>query len=87
MASPRSSQPRSYVAKLIGSLPFGRARRRLLLPFVGGLGLAAKHEADKFLDQPCNLQETPPPQKTILYASDGKTLIAELSSRTASRSR
>jgi membrane peptidoglycan carboxypeptidase len=53
----------------------------LLLPYVGGLGLAARHEATKFLDTTCNLQETPPPQKTTLYASDGKTVIATLFSQ------
>jgi membrane peptidoglycan carboxypeptidase len=50
----------------------------LLLPYVGGLGLAARHEASKFLDTTCNLQETPPPRKTTLYASDGKTELATL---------
>src|SRR5207302_4992859 len=50
----------------------------LLLPYVGGLGLAARHEASKFLDTPCNLQETQPPRKTTLLANDGKTVIATL---------
>jgi membrane peptidoglycan carboxypeptidase len=50
----------------------------LLLPYVGGLGLAARHEASKFLDTPCNLQESPPPRTTTLLASDGKTVIANL---------
>lgn len=50
----------------------------VLLPFVGGLGLVAKHYADKFQNTTCNLQETPPPEKTQVYASDGKTLIATI---------
>ena len=50
----------------------------LLLPYVGGLGLVAGKQADKFLDTTCNLTETPPPQKTTIYASDGKTAIATL---------
>ena len=50
----------------------------LMLPFVGGLGLAAGHEADKFLNTTCTLHETQPPQKTTLYASDGKTVLATL---------
>ena len=36
----------------------------LLLPYVGGLGLAARHESAKFLNTTCNLQETQPPQPT-----------------------
>ena len=60
----------------------------LLLPYVGGLGLAARHESAKFLNTSCNLQETQPPQPTTFYASDGKTVIARICSRrTASRSR
>ena len=60
----------------------------MLLPFVGGLGLVAKHYADKFQNTTCNLQETPPPQKTQVYASDGKTLIAtHLQAGPRSRSR
>ena len=53
----------------------------VLLPYVGGLGLAARHEAAKFLDTTCNLTETQPPQKTTLYADDGKTVIATLFSQ------
>jgi membrane peptidoglycan carboxypeptidase len=52
-----------------------------LLPYVGGLGLAARHEADKFLTTPCNLRESKPPQKTTLFAKDGKTVIATLFSQ------
>jgi membrane peptidoglycan carboxypeptidase len=48
------------------------------LPYVGGLGLVARHQASKFLDTACNLQETPPPQKTTLLARDGKTVLATL---------
>ena len=50
----------------------------LLLPYVGGIGLFAGHEASKFLDTPCTLQESKPPQKTTLYARDGTTPIATL---------
>jgi membrane peptidoglycan carboxypeptidase len=50
----------------------------LLLPYVGGAGLAAKAGADKFLNTACNLTEEPVQQKTTLLASDGKTVIATL---------
>jgi membrane peptidoglycan carboxypeptidase len=50
----------------------------LLLPYIGGAGLAAKAGADKFLNTTCNLTEEPVQQKTTMYASDGKTVIATL---------
>ena len=49
-----------------------------LLPYIGGAGLAAKSEADQFLNAACDLQETPPPQGTTFYANDGTTVIATL---------
>jgi membrane peptidoglycan carboxypeptidase len=57
---------------------FGALAAGLMLPYVGGLGLAAGHEADKFLNTTCALNETQPPQKTTLFASDGKTVLATL---------
>ncbi|MEO9140399.1 MAG: penicillin-binding protein [Jatrophihabitans sp.] len=53
----------------------------LALPYVGGLGLVAGHEANKFQDTVCNLQESKPPQKTTLLARDGKTVLATLFSQ------
>ncbi len=50
----------------------------LLVPYIGGAGLAAKAGADKFLNTTCSLTEEPVQQKTSIYASDGKTLIATL---------
>jgi membrane peptidoglycan carboxypeptidase len=74
--------PWPTIAKLVTALvATGILTAGLLLPYVGGLGLAARHEADKFLTTPCNLRESKPPQKTVLYASDGRTKIAELFSQ------
>jgi len=65
--------------KLIGVLAaFGVLAAGVLLPYVGGLGLVAGRESAKFLATKCNLQETPPAQKTVLYARDGKTELATL---------
>ena len=50
----------------------------LALPYVGGLGLVAGKEADKFQSTQCNLPDSTPPQKTTLYANDGKTVVATL---------
>ncbi|HEY7010185.1 MAG TPA: biosynthetic peptidoglycan transglycosylase, partial [Jatrophihabitantaceae bacterium] len=71
--------PWLVLAKLVGILVVtGVLAAGVLLPYVGGIGLAAKHEADSFLSKKCTLQETPPPQKTEVYANDGTTLIATI---------
>jgi membrane peptidoglycan carboxypeptidase len=81
-AASGQSNPWPIIGKLAGAaFATGILAAGLLLPYVGGLGLAARHEADKFLTTACNLQETAPPQKTTLYASDGRTVIATLFSQ------
>jgi membrane peptidoglycan carboxypeptidase len=81
-ASSGNSSPWPTIGKLVAALAAtGILATGFMLPYVGGLGLAARHEAAKFLDTPCNLQETPPPQKTTVYASDGTTVIATLFSQ------
>ncbi len=79
-----SERPHGWttLGKLIAALvATGVLSAGLLLPYIGGLGLAAGHEAGKFLDTSCNLQESKPPQKTTMYAKDGKTVIATLFSQ------
>src|SRR5664279_4701355 len=71
--------PRVVLAKLLATLvAAGVLAAGILLPIVGGIGLAADHEARKFLNTKCTLVETPPPEKTRLFARDGKTLIATI---------
>jgi membrane peptidoglycan carboxypeptidase len=65
--------------KLIGLLAVtGVLAAGFLLPYVIGAGLATRNEADRFLNTQCDLQETPVQQKTTIYASDGKTVLAKL---------
>lgn len=74
--------PWSTIGRLcLALLAFAVLTAGLLLPYVGGLGLAAGHEADKFLDTNCSLKETQPPQRTTLFANDGKTVLATLFSQ------
>jgi len=74
----RPNKPEALL-KLIGVLAaFAVLAAGLLLPYVGGLGLVAGRESAKFLNTTCNLQETPPAQKTVVYAKDGKTELATL---------
>ena len=50
----------------------------MVLPFVGGLGLAVGSAAGKFLDTSCDLVISPAQQTSTVYASDGRTVIATL---------
>jgi membrane peptidoglycan carboxypeptidase len=69
----------SKLIQLIGLLVIaGVLAAGFLLPYIGGAGLVAKSGADKFLNTSCNLTEEPVQQKTTMYASDGKTVIATL---------
>lgn len=77
MAAPTSNWP--TIGKLAGALlATGVLVAGVLLPYVGGLGLYAGQQANKFLNTPCTLQESRPPQRTTLLANDNKTVIATL---------
>jgi membrane peptidoglycan carboxypeptidase len=78
-ASSRRPPAAVTVLKLIGVLvAAGLLAAGLALPYVGGMGLVARQQSQKFLNTPCTLTETAPPQKTVLYAKDGRTRIATL---------
>jgi len=69
----------SKLVQLIGLIVIvGVLAAGFLIPYIGGIGLAAKAGADKFLNTTCNLTEEPVQQKTTMYANDGKTVIATL---------
>jgi membrane peptidoglycan carboxypeptidase len=44
------------------------------LPVVGSGGLAARDAANNFQNMPADINTQPPPEKTVLYAADGKPL-------------
>ena len=78
-AFPGRPDPWQTLAKLfVALLAAGVLVAGLALPYVGGLGLVAGREADKFQNTQCNLPDSKPPQKTTLYAKDGKTVVATL---------
>ncbi|HEY7048572.1 MAG TPA: transglycosylase domain-containing protein [Jatrophihabitantaceae bacterium] len=76
MARPNTAETLLKLVGLIGACAVLCAG--VLLPYVGGLGLVAGRQANKFLNTTCNLRETPPAQKTTLYAKDGTTQLATL---------
>jgi len=77
--NPSKTHTTNLLAKLAGTIiVFAVLAAGIALPVVGGIGLAARHEADKFLNTACNLQETQPPEPSTILASDGKTVIARL---------
>jgi membrane peptidoglycan carboxypeptidase len=50
----------------------------LMLPFVGGAGIATRNSLKSFEEQPCEVDLTTPAEKSTILASDGKTSIATL---------
>ncbi|WP_375497721.1 transglycosylase domain-containing protein [uncultured Jatrophihabitans sp.] len=78
-AFPGRPDPWQTLAKLFVALvAAGVLVAGLALPYVGGLGLVAGREADKFQNTQCDLPDSKPPQKTTLVAKDGKTVVATL---------
>lgn len=78
MAHPNRPNRGVTLVKLLGILVVtGVLTAGVLVPVIGGLGLSSKAEADRFLSTDCTLKETAPSTKTNLFASDGKTLIAQ----------
>ena len=79
---PTRPDPRTTVAKLIGVLVVaGILVAGVAMPYIGLPALLAGKAAGKFLDTPCNFHDTTPPQRTTVYARDGKTEIATLFSQ------
>jgi membrane peptidoglycan carboxypeptidase len=65
------------LAKLAGLITIvGVLAAGFLVPYIGGIGLVAKAGADKFLSTKCTLPDESVQQKSTMYASDGKTVIA-----------
>ncbi len=81
MTRPQPARPVPWgsVFKLIGVMIVAAVLcAGVLLPYVGGIGLLAKSESDRFLDTTCDLQEATPPEGTTFYANDGKTVLATI---------
>lgn len=69
----------SRLVKLLGAaVACGALAAAVLLPVIGGVGLAATKVSDQFLGTPCDLVITPAQQTTTVLASDGRTVIARL---------
>src|SRR5918995_5921390 len=52
----------------------------VLLPFAGGLGLAARNSVQAFDEQPCDVEASDPTQGSVMYAAGG-TAIAKFFSQ------
>src|SRR3712207_7107273 len=65
------------VAQLIAAVGVaGVLVAAVLLPFTGGLGLAARNSVQAFDEQPCDVELGAPEQVSTMYAADG-TVIAQ----------
>ncbi len=77
--SPFSHRATVLLARLLGAAVLcGALVAAMLLPLVGGLGLAADQAASRFLDTSCDLVITPAQQTSTVLASDGTTVLATL---------
>ena len=78
-APPLVPTARAPIAKLIGIVAvMGLLAAGYCFPYAGGLGLAANHEASKFLDQPVQPDRDPTTAEDHPVRADGHTVIAEL---------
>lgn len=65
------------VAQLIGVIGVaGVLVAAVLLPFTGGLGLAARNSVQAFDEQPCDVDPKTPPQRSVMYAADGTAIAS-----------
>ena len=65
------------VAQLIGVVGVaGVLVAAVLLPFTGGLGLAARNSVQAFDDQPCDVEPKTPSQRSVMYAADGTAIAS-----------
>jgi membrane peptidoglycan carboxypeptidase len=82
MPAPTAARKAFAVVKLTLAVGVaGLLTAGLLMPFVGGLGIAARNSVQAFDDQPCEVKQTTPPQASTVYAADGKTQIARFYSQ------
>jgi membrane peptidoglycan carboxypeptidase len=78
---PAAGRPRHghTLAKLLGAILLaGCLLAAMLVPVIGGIGVAAKSVATEFLDVSCDVAPAPTQQTTTILAADGKTVIASL---------
>ena len=75
MPPPSAARRASAVVKLTLAVPVaGLLVAGMLLPFVGGAGVAARNSVQAFDDQPCDVNPTTPAQASTLYAANGKPI-------------
>jgi membrane peptidoglycan carboxypeptidase len=71
----RSLRPR-FLTLVVSSLIAGVVLAVAGFPVSAVVALTAKSASDAYLDLPSDLRTPPPPQRSYLYANDGKSLIA-----------
>ncbi len=82
MPAPTAARKAFAVVKLTLAVAVsGLLLAGMLMPFVGGVGIAARNSVQAFDDQPCDVNPTTPAQASVVYAADGKTRIAQFYSQ------
>lgn len=74
--SGRTSTPLTLARLLGASLLTGVIVAAIALPAIGGAGVSARNAAQDFENLPSDLKTPPLPQRSVIYAADGKTKLA-----------
>jgi len=72
----RPRRGRALAALLVAITALGLLGGGVVLPFALTVGHAAEHAADRFLQARCDVPDETPPQRSTMYASDGRTVLA-----------
>ena len=70
------NRPRALVVLMVAVVTLGILGAAAVLPFALTMGHAAEKAADRFLNARCDVHETAPAQRSTMYASDGRTVLA-----------
>ena len=69
---------RGWASFIVASVAAGLVVAGLTAPAIGGTGIGVRESTTWFHDLPVDLPlDTPLPQRSVVYAADGKTVIAE----------
>jgi membrane peptidoglycan carboxypeptidase len=75
MPAPTAARKALAVVKLTLAVAVaGLLLAGMLLPFAGGVGIAARNSVQAFDDQPCDVTATTPAQASVIYAVNGKPI-------------
>jgi membrane peptidoglycan carboxypeptidase len=75
-SAPRRRRGRALFGLVLAIAVTGTLAAASLAPLVFVVGYAVHRAADRFLGAACDVHEKPPPERSVLLARDGKTVLA-----------